>query len=68
MTQAVFLYGVGCSTLLGLGVFYGEWTGLYVGLLAVVFGLILQTTWLGKKSTPFLSPAPMETAVNDGKS
>ncbi|MGE3938233.1 MAG: hypothetical protein AB7F90_06155 [Nitrospirales bacterium] len=68
VTQAVFLYGVGCSTLLGLGVFYGEWTGLYVGLLAVVFGLILQTTWLGKKSTPFLSPAPMETAVNDGKS
>lgn len=56
VTQAVFLYGVGCSTLLGMGVFYGGWTGLYVGLLAVVFGLILQTSWLGNKASPFFQP------------
>lgn len=68
VTQAVFLYGVGCSTLLGLGVLYGKWTGLYVGLFAVLFGLILQTTWLAKQSSPYLSPSSMEPALPDGTS
>jgi len=61
VTQAVMLYVIGNSTFLGLGIVMGEWTGLYVGLLAVVFGLLLETAWLFKKSAPHFSGIPVES-------
>lgn len=54
VTQAVVLYSVGSASLLGLGILHGGVTGLFVGLMSVVFGLTLQTLWLVKKSRPFL--------------
>jgi hypothetical protein len=50
VTQAVGLYAIGSVFILGLGIFHGGLTGLYVGLTAVVFGLILQTLWLIRNS------------------
>ncbi|MCA9461324.1 MAG: hypothetical protein KC590_04255 [Nitrospira sp.] len=52
VTQAVFFYAVGCSAVLGVGLSQGAWAGLFVGLLAVVFGLIVETMWLFKQAFP----------------
>jgi hypothetical protein len=50
ITQAVSLYLVGSSIFLVLGVFYGQVTGLYVGLVAMGTGLGIQIWWLWKHS------------------
>ncbi len=50
ITQAVSLYLVGISLILGLGILYGQITGLYVGLGAVLGGVGVQMVWLWKQS------------------
>jgi hypothetical protein len=46
ITQAVMIYLFTCSTILVAGTYYGQVTGLYVGLIAVVLGHSLQSFWL----------------------
>jgi len=46
ITQAVMIYLFTCSTLLVAGTYYGQVTGLYIGLIAVVLGHSLQSFWL----------------------
>ncbi len=46
ITQAVSLYLLGSSLLLAIGILYGQITGLYVGIAAVLTGLIIQVVWL----------------------
>jgi len=48
ITQAVSLYLFGSSFLLTIGIFYGQITGLYVGVAAMLTGLSLQMWWLWK--------------------
>jgi hypothetical protein len=50
ITQAVGLYLAGSSLLLFVGVLYGQVTGLYVGLAAMLTGLGIQMWWLWKHS------------------
>ncbi len=50
VTQAVSLYLFGSSLLLAIGIFYGQITGLYVGVAAMLTGLSVQMWWLWKHS------------------
>jgi len=50
ITQAVCLYLFGSSILLLAGVLYGQVTGLYVGLAAMLSGLGFQLFWLWRNS------------------
>ncbi len=50
VTQAVSLYLLGSSSLLFLGVVYGQITGLYVGVAATLTGISVQMWWLRKHS------------------
>ena len=49
---AIFLFGTGLA-LLG-GVAWGKMVGLYVGLAAFSFGMLIQTIWLWVRSQPVL--------------
>jgi hypothetical protein len=61
ITQAVCLYLSGiCLVLLG-GVLFGQVTGLYVGLVAMVVGLGIQMWWLWKHSCRFEDPGGLIT-------
>lgn len=53
ITQAVCLYLAGSASLLFMGVLYGQITGLYVGLAAIITGLGIQIWWLWKHSRRF---------------
>ncbi len=53
ITQAVCLYLIGSSCLLIIGVQYGQVTGLFVGLAAIMTGLGVQMWWLRKHSRRF---------------
>lgn len=48
ITQAVSLYLLGSSLILVMGMYYGQMTGLYVGLAATLTGLVVQLGWLWK--------------------
>ena len=48
ITQAVSLYLLGSSLILVIGMYYGQITGLYVGLAATLTGLSVQLGWLWK--------------------
>ena len=48
ITQAVSLYLLGSSLILAMGMYYGQMTGLYVGLAATLTGLCVQLGWLWK--------------------
>jgi len=50
ITQAVCLYLTGSSLFLLVGVLYGQVTGLYVGLAAMLIGLGFQLWWLWRHS------------------
>jgi hypothetical protein len=53
ITQAVGLYLAGSSLILLAGVLYGQVTGLYGGLAAMLTGLGMQMWWLWKHSRRF---------------
>lgn len=59
ITQAVCLYLAGSSLLLFVGVLYGQVTGLYVGLAAMLTGLGIQMWWLWKHSRRFENQLPV---------
>ena len=46
ITEAVMIYLLTSSTILIAGTYYGQVTGIYVGLIAVVLGHIFQSCWL----------------------
>ncbi|UCE62788.1 MAG: hypothetical protein JSU59_07845 [Nitrospirota bacterium] len=48
--QAVIIYLFTNSTILVGGTYYGQVTGLYIGVMAVVLGHSLQSFWLWKRS------------------
>lgn len=50
ITQAVTVYLFTNSTILVAGTYYGQVTGLYVGVMAVVLGHSLQSVWLWNRS------------------
>ena len=50
VTQAVSLYLLGSSSVLVLGIFYGQITGLFVGVAATLTGISVQMWWLWKHS------------------
>jgi hypothetical protein len=50
VTQAVSLYLLVNSLLLILVIFYGQITGLYVGVAATLMGIIVQMWWLWRQS------------------
>ncbi len=52
VTEAVVLSLLTNSAILWIGVVWGEFTGLYVGLAATVIGLLVQTAWLWHRSRP----------------
>jgi hypothetical protein len=54
ITESVGLYLVAVGALLFAGVAFGKITGLYVGMIAFVTGMALQTAWLGWRSRPAL--------------
>ena len=50
VTQAVSLYLLGNSFVLIIGIFYGQITGLFVGVAATLTGISVQLWWLWKHS------------------
>jgi len=52
--EAVALYLLISATILGCGIYLGTIMGIYMGYLASVCGLTMQTLWLGLRCRPFL--------------
>ncbi len=52
VTEAVVIFLVACSAMLGIGVAWGRTTGLYVGLAGFTTATLLQTGWLWWRSRP----------------
>ena len=52
VTEAVVIYLSAASAVLVAGVSLGRVPGLYVGLVAVTFGRLMQTIWLWHRSRP----------------
>ena len=46
ITEAVVIYLIASALILVSGTYYGQVTGLYIGVLAVSTGLVCQTLWL----------------------
>jgi len=54
---------LGSSLILVMGMYYGQMTGLYVGLAATLTGLVVQLGWLWKHR----HRGPDELESNKGK-
>ena len=52
--EAVAIYLLISATILGGGIYLGIFTGLYVGYMAGLCGLIMQTLWLRFRCQPFI--------------
>ncbi len=59
ITEAVAIALVASASILVVGTYYGQITGLYVSVLGVSVGLICQTLWLFYRSTS--SPLPLSS-------
>ena len=55
ITEAVGIYLVTSASILATGTYYGQFTGLYVGVLGVSVGLIFQTLWLRYRNSSSLN-------------
>ena len=55
ITEAVLIYLMTSSTILMIGTYYGQLTGIYVGVTAVVTGLSLEAMWLWKRSQSLIT-------------
>ena len=55
ITEAVLIYLMTSSTILIAGTYYGQVTGIYVGLTAVVTGLSLEGIWLWRRSQSLIA-------------
>ena len=64
ITEAVGVYLVGNAVVLAAGLVWGKMTGLYVGLVAVATGTVLQIGWLWFRSRrveiPLNGPGPAQ--------
>ena len=54
ISEAVAIFLLGAGLVLILGIFWGKTIGLYIGLAAFSFGMIVQTLWLWVRSRPAL--------------
>jgi len=52
ITEAMAIFLLADSALLWASVAWGQVMGLYVGLTALVVGILMQTTWLWRRSRP----------------
>ena len=52
--EAVAIYLLISATILGGGIYLGIFTGLYVGYMAGLCGLVMQTLWLRFRCQPFI--------------
>ena len=50
--ESVVIYLLVSTATLGAGVWWGQVTGLYVGLAALTISVLIQTVWLGYRSLP----------------
>jgi hypothetical protein len=65
VTEAVAVYLLTCSVILGAGVIWGGVTGLYVGLAAFDVATLMQTAWLWLRCRPALRAVQARDAVGD---
>jgi hypothetical protein len=54
ITESVIVFLVTCSLLLAVGVAWGEYPGLYIGMSALTLASLAQTAWLWLRSLPAL--------------
>lgn len=54
ITESVVILLLTNGIILGLGVIWGQVSGIYVGLIALVTGMLLQTLWLRWRSQPVM--------------
>ena len=59
LIEAMGIYLLTCTILLVSGTYYGQITGLYVGLVAAVSGFLFQTLWLWNRSRMYFRPHPL---------
>lgn len=52
--EAVVLYLITSTFILGLGIYFGQIAGIYVGYIAATCGLTIQTLWLRLRCQPLL--------------
>jgi hypothetical protein len=52
ITESVVIFILITSLILGLGVFWGQTSGLYIGLAAMVLGNLARTIWLWRRAKP----------------
>jgi hypothetical protein len=63
ITESVGLYLLTAGVVLAAGVAYGQVTGLYVGLAALVISTLVQTAWLWYRSRPALAEVSRRDAA-----
>jgi progressive ankylosis protein len=54
--EAVAVYLIVCTIILGYGIYLGTVTGIYMGYIATLGGLTMQTIWLRFRCHQFLKP------------
>jgi hypothetical protein len=54
ITESVVIFILITSLILSLGVFWGQTTGLYIGLAAMVLGNLARTVWLWRRAKPVM--------------
>ncbi len=63
ITEAVVLYLITSAAVLAGGVIFGRATGLYVGMMSLVAGTLVQTGWLWWRSRPAIESARKKDAL-----
>ena len=63
ITKSVIIYLLSSFAILAGGVAWGQVTGLYVGLFAYGFSMLLQTTWLWVRSRPVMNTLAQRDAL-----
>ena len=54
ITESMGFYLITSVVILGIGVWWGEVIGLYIGIAALTMSVFVQTLWLGLRSKPVL--------------
>ena len=64
ITESVGLFLIVSGVILGSGVIWGRATGLYVGIVGFMVGLIIQVLWLWHRSRPVLQAIQIRDAAS----
>ena len=64
ITESVVIFLVVSGAILWAGVIWGQIAGIYVGLIASVIGLLLQTIWLRWRSRPVMRAVQARDTVS----